>query len=183
MALLEESLVEEYYRREGYFTIRGLKCGSQNKEIDLLCIKPMECSLECIHVEVHVSYKPVGYISKVSKLLQKKFNCSGGAIFRPDELLYECVMEWVSSKFSNDTKKKVRESLVPKTQWKFVFVCANVKDDRELQMIEKRGIEIKRWESIVQNLLKPSKGTNTVFLSDITDLLYHSKKEPFIIIK
>jgi hypothetical protein len=60
MALLDEQLVEEWLNRQNFFTMRGIKCGVD--EIDLLAIRPLPAGFECWHVEVQISYRPVGYI-------------------------------------------------------------------------------------------------------------------------
>lgn len=61
MALLDEQLVEEWLNRNNYFTMRGIKCGVD--EIDLLAVKHSDSGhLDLIHVEVHVSYRPIGYV-------------------------------------------------------------------------------------------------------------------------
>jgi hypothetical protein len=65
MALLAESLVEEWLNRRGFFTIRGIKHGIA--EIDLLAIRhEAETSVTGWHVEVQVSFRPVGYIAKLT---------------------------------------------------------------------------------------------------------------------
>jgi len=48
VALLGESLVEEWLNREGFFTIRGVKHGVD--EMDLLAIKPQSApaATECV---------------------------------------------------------------------------------------------------------------------------------------
>lgn len=50
MALLAETVVEEWLMRNGYFTIRGLKIGIH--EMDILAIKNVEGGWKNIHVEV-----------------------------------------------------------------------------------------------------------------------------------
>lgn len=65
MALLAEELVEEWLNRQGYFTIRGIKFGVH--EIDLLAIRPQGGQLECKHVEVQASVRPVSYLTKVER--------------------------------------------------------------------------------------------------------------------
>ena len=43
MAQIHEKLVEEWFRRKGYFTIRGAKAkGSGNNEIDILALRSNE---------------------------------------------------------------------------------------------------------------------------------------------
>jgi hypothetical protein len=48
MALLAESLVEEWLNRKGYFTIRGLKHGLG--EMDLLAVRPESAGVIGWHV-------------------------------------------------------------------------------------------------------------------------------------
>lgn len=68
MALQAETLVEEWFNRNGYFTIRGIK--DKIDEIDILAIKNLgEFGWDCVHCEVQVSIRPVGYISKLTREL------------------------------------------------------------------------------------------------------------------
>ena len=59
MALLAESLVEEWLNRQGFFTIRGVRAGVD--ELDLLAVRPSKNSngLEARHVEVQMSVNPI----------------------------------------------------------------------------------------------------------------------------
>ena len=65
MAFLAETLVDEWLNRQGYFTVRGLKDGVS--EIDLLGVRPGPKGLEACHVEVQASFRPVGYITPITK--------------------------------------------------------------------------------------------------------------------
>jgi hypothetical protein len=67
VALLAESLVEEWLNRQNFFTIRGVKHGID--EIDLLAIKA-SAPVDGWHVEVQVSFRPVGYIAKLSNAMR-----------------------------------------------------------------------------------------------------------------
>ena len=69
MALLAEEIVEEWLNRQGYFTIRGIKLGVH--EIDLLAIRPGPTRLECRHIEVQASVRPISYITRVPVETQK----------------------------------------------------------------------------------------------------------------
>ena len=60
MALVAETLVEEWLNRKGYFTIRGIKTGQG--EIDLLAVSFREP--DALHVEVTVFADPIGYIGR-----------------------------------------------------------------------------------------------------------------------
>src|SRR5580704_4216023 len=73
MAILAESLVEEWLNREGFFTIRGVKHGVG--EIDLLAIRH-EPGAAVIgwHVEVQASFRPVGYIAKLTGEMARASN-------------------------------------------------------------------------------------------------------------
>ncbi len=58
MAILAESLVEEWLNREGFFTIRGVKHGIE--EIDVLAIRhEPEAPVIGWHVEVQASFRPL----------------------------------------------------------------------------------------------------------------------------
>jgi hypothetical protein len=73
MSLLAETLVEEWFNRGHYFTIRGLK--DTIDEIDLLAIKNLGNSKwDCIHCEVQVGVRPVTYISRLTKELMTEMN-------------------------------------------------------------------------------------------------------------
>jgi hypothetical protein len=68
MALLAESLVEEWLNREGFFTIRGVKHGVG--EMDLLAVRPQpQDAVVGWHVEVQASFRPIGYITRVAPQL------------------------------------------------------------------------------------------------------------------
>ena len=58
MALIDEQLVEEWLNRSNFFTIRGIKCWLG--EIDLLAIRQQGDTKEFWHIEVQVSFRPVG---------------------------------------------------------------------------------------------------------------------------
>lgn len=63
MAILAESLVDEWLNRDGYFTVRGVRDGVE--EIDILGVRPGKKALEGRHVEVQVSL-PIMRITSAS---------------------------------------------------------------------------------------------------------------------
>ena len=90
MAQIHEKLVEEWYRRSGYFTIRSAKA-SGNNEIDLLAQKIDENGKSIYrHIECQISFRPIGYISTVKTKSNKK---------RSIEEVYEQATLWVEKKF------------------------------------------------------------------------------------
>jgi hypothetical protein len=58
MLLLAEVVVEEWLKRRGYFTIRGVKLG--NDEMDILAIRQLSNgNIERRHIEVSASTNPL----------------------------------------------------------------------------------------------------------------------------
>lgn len=153
MALLAEEIVEEWLNRQGYFTIRGIKMGVQ--EIDLLAIKcNSDGSIERRHLEVQVSMRPVSYISKVPKSLQKTGRAANSAKRTGDELR-QGIEEWVEKKFFRPDKKKLMHKLCS-GNWTSELVAHKVKSDEELKIIESYGVKIHRFGDIVSSLYKPN---------------------------
>ena len=134
MALLAESLVEEWLNRDGYFTIRGLKHGVG--EIDLLAVRLLpDGSVEGRHVEVQVSFRPVGYIGRRTADMMTEFG--GGrasARTRTPEQVDICARQWVEDKFRDKEKGQLRERLWSGVGWSFHLVHAVVREPRELEV-------------------------------------------------
>ena len=116
MALLDEQLVEEWLNRQNFFTMRGIKSG--NDEIDLLAIRPTPEGLACWHVEVQISYGPVGYIGGDNS--ERK---------RTDKELREGVEQWVTKKFTSPKKAKRLNEILPNAKWRKFLVHAVLKDE------------------------------------------------------
>src|SRR5262249_12924019 len=98
MALLAESLADERVNRQGFFTVRGVKQGVG--EIDLLAVKPnTDGGSTGWHVEVQVSFRPVGYISKRTKEMDAGTNrARTSAKERTPDQVISCAKEWVFNK-------------------------------------------------------------------------------------
>jgi hypothetical protein len=153
MSRLAEEIVEEWLNRHAYFTIRGLKIGVD--EIDLLAIKPRnDRSLDCRHIEVQASSRPVSYISRVPKEVQKRTGRAGGSAKRSKEELKVGVKEWVDKKFLKPNKARLMSSLAP-GPWTKELVVHVVKLEDELRLIEAQGIIIHRLAGIIDELNDP----------------------------
>src|SRR3954471_22347641 len=114
MSLLAEAIVEEWLNRQGYFTIREIKLGVH--EIDLIAVKSRGNGIvECRHIEVQASMRPVSCISEVPKKFQKIGRAPNSAARSDDELI-EGVTEWVEKKFRRADKAKLLQFLWP-GQW------------------------------------------------------------------
>ncbi|MBY0427170.1 MAG: hypothetical protein K2Q22_16165 [Cytophagales bacterium] len=173
MALLAEQIVEEWLTRQGYFTIRGLKLGID--EIDLLAIKKLKSGeWENLHIEVQVSIRPVGYISKLDQFRQIDFNIRGdkNATKRTDEQLETAVKDWVHKKYKVERKYNLRQNLVQSDNWKFMFVHGKVKDPKELDFIKSNNIEVISISEIIKDLQNPKNlDFTTRSATDIIELL------------
>jgi hypothetical protein len=98
--------------RTGYFTIRGVKLGVH--EIDLLAIRHGTAGLECRHLEVQASVRPVSYVTRVPKDIQKASGrAASSAKARTDDELRQGIQEWVQKKFDHPAKRALRNRLAP----------------------------------------------------------------------
>ena len=149
MALLAEEIVEEWLRRQGYFTMRGIKIGVS--EIDLLAIRRLEDgTTECRHLEVQASVRPVSYISKVPKAIQKTGKAAGSAARTESELI-EGVAEWVEKKFQAPKKHALMKTLWD-GEWSAELVLNKFKSPQEVDLIRGHGIEIIQLDDVLKEL-------------------------------
>ncbi|HEU5258698.1 MAG TPA: hypothetical protein VFU28_22075 [Vicinamibacterales bacterium] len=150
MALLAEELVEEWLNRRGYFTIRGIKLGVQ--EIDLLAIRPRDSGLECRHLEVQCSMRPVSYVTRVPKDVQKATGrAAASAKARTDDELRQGISEWVHKKFDHPVKRAIRNRLAP-GPWSRELVLHQVKWEREVELVQEAGITVHRLRGLLKEL-------------------------------
>lgn len=150
MALLAEEIVEEWLNRQGFFTIRGIKLGVH--EIDLLAVKVSEGEVVCRHFEVQASVRPVSYLSKVPKAVQKATGrAPGSAKARSEAELQLGVKEWVQKKYLLDRKERLRQALYPGS-WSFELVVHKLRHPEELKHIEARGITVHHLKDIIGDL-------------------------------
>jgi phage gp29-like protein len=150
MALLAESLVEEWLNREGFFTIRGVKHGVD--EMDLLAVRAdPNGTIVGWHVEVQISFRPIGFIAKLPKA-----SPTGrlSARKRSVEEVEACAKEWVVAKFRAQAKVAMREQLWPGVAWVFHFVHANVRDPHELEVFAREGVILHPFHAILSSLSK-----------------------------
>ena len=140
MALLAESLVEEWLNRDGCFTICGLKHGVE--EMDLLAVRPQsDGSVVGWHVEVQVSFRPIGYIAKLTRnIVGDSGRSRTSAITRTPEQVDACAREWVQNKFRDGAKIQLRERLWPGVAWSHHLVHGVVREPRELEVFAAEGV-------------------------------------------
>jgi hypothetical protein len=148
VALLGESLVEEWLNRDGFFTIRGVKHGID--EMDLLAIRPQSNgTMLGWHIEVQISFRPIGFIAKLPK------TTSGSRLSarkRTVEEVEACARTWVDLKFRAEPKAPVREKLWPGVNWSYHFVYAEVREPRELEIFAAEGVILHPFHEILSSL-------------------------------
>lgn len=155
MAALAEILVEEWLNRQGFFTVHGIKDGVD--EIDLLGVRPTGKTLEGWHVEVQASFRPIGYISKLTEKLSRSLGKKKTtALKRTQEQLRQCVDEWVRIKFTNKNKVSAREKAWHGLKWKFVH--AVVREPEELAIIATHDVTIIPLYHVLGDLCTKSEG-------------------------
>lgn len=171
MALLAEELVGEWLNRKGYFTIRGIKVGVH--EIDLLAVRPRADGLECRHVEVTASVRPIGYITSVPLETQRETGRAKGSMkVRSDIELRQGIREWVEKKFDLQPKDRIRRHLCPAT-WSRELVVHQIRHEREVELLQEAGIIVHRLTAVIDELrcgglvLEGAAGANLVDLVGI----------------
>lgn len=168
MALLAEELVEEYFNRKGYLTIRGIKLGVQ--EIDIVGTRVLTSGeRHNIHVEVQASIRPVSYISKVPIAEQRNGRASN-SMKRSDEEVVQGVKEWVEKKYFNQKKVDLLTELLGGS-WERILVINNVKSENEVELIEGHGIRIMRLADLVSDIESKDNRLKSASHADLVDLL------------
>ena len=171
MALLAESLVEEWLNRNGFFTIRGIHAGVD--ELDLLAVCPKDNGFEARHVEVQMSVNPISYIAPLTEEQSKLYGRGKRSAWRrPPEALPVSVAAWVIKKFTSATKIKARNRAWPNLQWSFFFIHGKVRHPEELALIRSFGIEIVCFYDVLTELCVNKKGApKSSAGSDISDMI------------
>ncbi len=170
MALLAEELVEEWLNRQGYFTIRGVKVGVD--EIDLLAVRfNANKDVECRHIEVQASMRPISYISRIPKNLLKQGQSATSASKRDLDVLEAGVKEWVFKKFLKPKKIEVMQGLFP-TSWTSELVVNVVKWEEELEAIKNEGITVIPLSKVISDLNNTNFKIQSAAGADFADLIH-----------
>lgn len=175
MALLAEEIVEEWLNRQGYFTIRGIKTGVD--EIDILAIRPTgDSDFERRHIEVQASMRPVSYICRVPKQVQRETRRAANSAKRTSEELVTGVAEWVESKFEKPKKLKLMQRLAP-GEWTRELVIHRVKSADEVRLIQQLGITVHHLSQIVRELATTKSLVPSASGADLIDLVQIAVEE------
>jgi hypothetical protein len=151
MALLAEALVDEWMNRQGFFTVRGIRHGTN--EIDLLGVRPTASGLEAWHVEVQASFRPMGYIAPVTDEIARRFPATPkSAKRRPENIVRDCAAAWVHSKFRKADKERTRDRAWPNLTWQFFLVHARSRWPAELEAIAAEGVKLVPLHRVLREL-------------------------------
>jgi len=181
MSLLAEQLVDEWLNLNRFFTRRGIRHGVH--EIDLLGVRPTPSGsanpLEAWHVEVQVSFRPIGYLGR---LTDKDVRAGAGksktsAKARGPEILRAGITEWVNKKFDAPGKIAARERCWPGLQWSRKFVHGRVKDKRELKLIAQAGVELIPFSDVLRELSEAPTGQAGAAGGDLVEIVRFQMKE------
>ena len=164
MALLDEQLVDEWLNRNGFFTMRGIKCGID--EIDLLAVKHCNIDPQYWHVEVQISYRPIGYIGGDTNARK-----------RSDEEIKGGVEQWVLKKFKSEKKVEKRNSILPNVNWRFILVHAVLRDENELKYMKGMGVELIPYKQILTELRSSKSQSSSSVASNIVEILQYIEKD------
>ncbi|WP_310646180.1 hypothetical protein [Limnohabitans sp.] len=164
MALLDEQLVDEWLNRQNFFTMRGIKQGVD--EIDLLGIRHSPSGNDFWHVEVQISYRPIGYIGGDSNARKRS----------PTEI-QEGVRAWVEKKFTSAKKVNRRNAIVQNANWHYVLVHGVVREPVELNFMKDLGVTLIPYKQVLFDLQKEAKSQSSSAASNIIDMLHYIQNE------
>jgi hypothetical protein len=169
MALLAESVVEEWLNRRRFFTIRGVKHGVG--EMDILAVRrETNGKIAAWHVEVQVSFRPVGYICPPRSAKQ-----------RTSQEIAQCAGAWVEKKFLVEKKVKEREQFWQGLEWKFLFVHGVVRDNGELEAIKSNNVRLMPFINILDDLHTADQKCSAFAAGDLVEILrYYQENAPIV---
>jgi hypothetical protein len=130
MSRIAEVIPEQWLRRKGFFTQRGLKVLKEDGwgEIDILAFNPK--TGERVHLEVSASIDPGGFYG-------------GGTV----ATLAEGVAEEVDKKYKRPNIERVRDEVCPPAKegqrWKFMLTHGKLKREEEVRaaLIDNHDVE------------------------------------------
>ena len=106
-----------------------------------------------VHFEVQVSFRPIGYICQLTDDLAERSNLKKtSAKRRTEEELALCATAWVEKKFLAKKKAAARENIWPGLGWRFSFVHGVVKEEKELELIHSRNVNLIPFKQVLVEL-------------------------------
>ena len=114
--------------------------------------------------------RPVSYISKVPKNLQKQGRAANSAKRSKEELI-DGVAEWVENKFRKKKKTDLIKKICP-AKWSSELVINVVKSSDEVKLIQSHGITIIDLSGIVSSLGEEDFILKSAGGADFVDLIH-----------
>ncbi len=121
-----ESLVGAALQSIGYLVIQGIKIGV--REIDFLAVKKVGDKLEYFHIEVSISYHPIGVLRK-----HAAFGTSGDDI-------ENSASEYIDKKFFQPKVCQAIKLIFGTDKYKKMFIHGRLKDYKQLEVFKKKGV-------------------------------------------
>jgi len=143
--------------------MRGIKCGVD--EIDLLAVRGHQNDVERWHVEVQISFNPIGYIGGDSN-----------AKLRSQDDVRSGVAQWVDKKFTKPVKAMRRLGIIPASEWRYVLVHGVVRHPYELDIMRELGVHTVPYHDVLSYLLKIGTKQSSSMASNILDILGYARK-------
>ncbi len=154
MALLAESLVEEWLNRRAFFTIRGVKHG--HGEMDLIAVHHGPAAIQGWHVEVTVAFRPIGYIAPARLGLTRKRDYVRR---RTPKQVQACARAYVEAKFRAPGKAQLRERLWPGLTWSFHLIHGALRHAGELKAFAREGVTCHPFHELLSGLSRRDPGS------------------------
>jgi hypothetical protein len=173
MALLAETVVEEWLHRRGFFTIRGIRQG--HGEMDLLAVHPhLAGRVTGWHVEVTVSFRPIGYLGALAAADAGPAGGTRRSVVRkrtPYEV-EQGARAWVERKFGAPAKARLREQLWPAIPWEFHLVHGLLRYPEELDHVIALGVAVHPFHEVLRELTQGEAGAFSGSAgSDLADIV------------
>jgi len=137
MAKLAETFLIEYLNRQGFAVAQSVKYA--NREWDILAISGATGTIRARHYEAQVSFDPVSYIS------------AGNATKRNKETFESDMEDWYQKKFEHPEIQKIRSHFY-NGDWEKWFVHGVIKEQRELDWLQNRGVHLLTFREVLTSL-------------------------------
>jgi predicted esterase YcpF (UPF0227 family) len=111
-----------------------------------------------------VSFRPIGYIGG-----------NTNAKLRSTVEIEHGIDVWIEKKFAAERKVQRRNEILPNVDWKYVLICAEVRDERELTLLEQKGVEVLRYKNLLEELAETKTQVNST-AGNIVEILRYAKK-------
>jgi hypothetical protein len=112
------------------------------------------------HVEVQVSFRPIGYVCGDTNARK-----------RNAEEIRAVVEQWVEKKYTSERKVARRNEVLPNAKWRYVFVHGVLRDEPELDHMRQLGVELISYKQVLTELRDDRTTQSSSTASSIAELL------------